>query len=313
MGASRKLTGKRRISGLLMGLFITTTLVTAGALASEHDKEHEREGDRKDASAHREKMELKEQDLAKQAMEAAEHAVDHEHAVFKLVMERNIPISYEYIATLMRLPNAFGEGAACIICHSSSDPKVSYRGLDLSSCEGILAGSTEAPARKVVFPGKPTEGLMRRHLRNNRMPLGVAFDYPTDTENILKVKQWLDGGAKNDDFFINRVLPLFSQRNAFGSPAACTDCHMSNQEPPSFHELDMTSYAGIMLGADAIAKAKEGKPPAKIVKPGNAADSKLYQRLVENRMPAGISPGERRDHPNMQVLLQWIEQGAKCN
>lgn len=110
MGASRKLTGKRRISGLLMGLFITTTLVTAGALASEHDKEHEREGDRKDASAHREKMELKEQDLAKQAMEAAEHAVDHEHAVFKLVMERNIPISYEYIATLMRLPNAFGEG-----------------------------------------------------------------------------------------------------------------------------------------------------------------------------------------------------------
>lgn len=313
MSTSRDLMERCGIEGLALGLVLAMTLVATGASASDDEHEYERDDDRQIASIRPERIEVKEQDLAQQAMEAAEHAVDHEHAVLKLVMQRNIPISYEYIATLMRLPNAFGEGAACIICHSSSDPKVSYRGLDLSTCEGILAGSTEEPARKVVYAGAPTKGLMRRHLRNNRMPLGVAFDYPADTENILKVKQWLDDGARNDDFFINRVLPLFSQRNAFGSPAACTDCHMSNQEPPSFHELDMTSYEGIMLGADAIAKAKEGKPPAKIVKPGNSAESKLYQRLVENRMPAGISPGERRDHPNMQVLLQWIEQGAKCN
>lgn len=313
MRKSGMLSGKRGLNCLNMGLFVTIALFTMGAFASDHDKDHEQDDDGRVASVYQEKIEIEEQDLAKRAMEAAERAVDHEQAVFKLVMERNIPISYEYIATLMRLPNAFGDGAACIICHSSSDPKVSYRGLDLSTCEGILAGSQENPVRKVVYAGKPTQGLMRRHLRNNRMPLGVAFDYPTDTENILKVKKWLDDGAKNDDFFINRVLPLFSQRNAFGSPAACTDCHMSNQEPPSFHELDMTSYEGIMLGADAIAKAKEGKPPAKIVKPGNSADSKLYQRLVENRMPAGIGPGERRDHPNMLVLLRWIEQGAKCD
>jgi hypothetical protein len=88
---------------------------------------------------------------------------------------------------------------------------------------------------------------------------------------------------------------------------------MSNQEPPSFHELDLTSHSGVMLGADAIAKAKEGLPPAKIVNPGSALNSKLYQRLVENRMPAGISPGEGRDHPNTQLLLRWIEQGASCD
>ena len=41
----------------------------------------------------------------------------HEEAVIKLVMERNINIPYAYIDTLMRLPNAFGEGAACVICH----------------------------------------------------------------------------------------------------------------------------------------------------------------------------------------------------
>ncbi len=257
-----------------------------------------------------EKHEAMEQQQA--AVEEALQMASHEAAVHKLVVSRNISITYDYIATLMRLPNAFGEGAACVICHSSNDPKKSYRGLDLSTCEGILKGSVESPARKVVIPGKPKDGLMRRHLRNNRMPFGVAFDYPTDTSNILTVKKWIDDGAKDGDFFNREVLPLFKAPNAFGSPVPCTGCHMSNQEPPSFHELDMTSYSGVMLGADAIAKAKEGLPPVKIVKPGNSHDSDLYQRLVENRMPAGISPGEGRDHPNLQLLLRWIEQGASC-
>ncbi|MBA1447069.1 MAG: hypothetical protein FE835_19735 [Gammaproteobacteria bacterium] len=71
---------------------------------------------------------------------------DHD-AVKALVLQGNIPITYDYIATLMRTPNAFGNGPACIVCHSSNDPSRSYRGLDLSSCEGILRGSTETPAR----------------------------------------------------------------------------------------------------------------------------------------------------------------------
>ncbi len=261
------------------------------------------QADRKDAKA----------DAVEDVVEKAIRGASHEEAVRKLVVERNIAITYEYIATLMRLPNAFGEGAACVICHGSNDPKKSYRGLDLTSCQGILRGSMEAPARAVVVPGKPKKGLFRRYLRNNRMPLGVAFDYPQDTANILAIKKWIDDGAKNNAVFQTKVLPLMSLRGAFGSLAACSDCHMSNQEPPSFHELDLTSYEGIMLGADAIAKAKQGKPPAKIVKPGNSAGSKLYQRLVENRMPAGISPGEGRDHPNTQLLLRWVEQGAKCD
>jgi hypothetical protein len=247
------------------------------------------------------------------AVEQALQMASHEAAVHKLVVSRNISITYDYIEMLMRLPNAFGEGAACVICHSSNDPEKSYRGLDLSTCEGILKGSAEIPARKVVIPGKPKKGLVRRHLRNNRMPFGVAFDYPTDTPNILTVKKWIDNGAREDDFFSREVLPLFKAPNAFGSPVPCTGCHMSNQEPPSFHELDLTSHSGVMLGADAIAKAKEGLPPAKIVNPGSALNSKLYQRLVENRMPAGISPGEGRDHSNTQLLVRWIEQGASCD
>lgn len=256
------------------------------------------------------------EDSAEEAEDLIEYAtkdVKGGDVIQKLVVERGIKIPYAYINTLMRLPNAFGEGAACVICHSSNNPENSYRGLDLSSCEGILKGSMEAPVRAIVIADKPKKGLIRRHIRNNRMPLGVAFDYPVDTDNILSVKKWIDDGAINDDYFTNNILPLFAAPNAFGSPISCTACHMSNQEPPSFHELDMTSHGGIMLGADALAKAKEGKPPVKIVKPGDSAGSKLYQRLVENRMPAGISPAEDRDHPNLQLLLQWISQGAKCD
>ncbi|MCP4494130.1 MAG: hypothetical protein GY820_43530 [Gammaproteobacteria bacterium] len=246
--------------------------------------------------------------------EAVEKAISmHRQAVEKLVIEKNIQVPYAYVSQLMRSPNAFGDGAACVICHNSNDPLVSYRGLDLSTCEGILKGAAEPPARKVVVPGEPKSGLLRRHIRNNRMPLGVAFDFPSDTPNILVVKKWIDDGAKNDSHFNNQILPLFRQTHAFGTSLSCTGCHMSNQEPPSFHELDMTSHAGIMLGADAIAKAKEGLPPVRIVKPGNSEGSKLYQRLVENRMPAGISPAEDRDNPNLSLLSRWIEQGAKCD
>lgn len=252
---------------------------------------------------------------AREAQESAlkEATATHEDAVLRLVIKREIPISYSYIATLMRIPNAFGEGAACIVCHSSNDPKKSYRGLNLASCQGILDGAAEAPVRPVVVPRQPKKSLMRDMLRNNRMPLGVAFDAPTDTPNIRAIKKWIDDGAKNDEFFDKQVLPLFKAREAFGSRLACTDCHMSNEEPPSFHELDMTSYKGIMLGADSIAMAKEGKPATKIVIPGSSATSKLYTRLIQNRMPAGINPSQDRDHPNTQLLLRWIEQGAKCD
>ncbi len=238
--------------------------------------------------------------------------VEGDHAaVVNLVIKRNIPITYEYIAQLVRTPNAFGAGPACIICHHSNDAAISYRGLDLSTCEGILKGATEAPARPILVAGTPGKSLIRRMIRNNRMPLGVSFAAPTDTPAITAVKDWINAGAK-DDAAGKKVVELFKKPGAFGTEQSCVDCHMSNEEPPSFHELDLTSVKGIMKGADSIANAKEGKPAAQVAIPGDAAGSPLYQRLVENRMSPGIDPGEDRDHANTQLLLQWIKQGAKC-
>ena len=233
-------------------------------------------------------------------------------AVDMLILQRHIPIPYDYIATLMRTPNAFGQGVACIICHSSNDPTKSYRGLDLSTCQGIRKGSTEPPARPVFDPGKPAKkSILGRRLRNNRMPLGVHFSTHAKPESVTAVLNWITAGAKNDAQFQDQVLPLFKTDGAFaeGSPA-CTQCHLSNQEPPSFHELDLTSYEGIMLGADSVAKGVD--KATKIVIPGKPEESGLYQHLVEDRMPPGIPPTADRDHPNTLILLRWIEQGANC-
>lgn len=239
--------------------------------------------------------------------------IEGDHAaVTELILKKNLPIPYSYISQLMTTPNAFGTGPACIVCHSSSDPAKSYRGLDLSTCDGIKTGSTEAPARALFVPGKdPKREILGRRLRNNRMPLGVSFNVPTDSPPIKAIEQWILDGANNDDNFKQNIQPLFTNDNVFAPDTpACATCHMSNQEPPSFHELDLTSYDGIMLGADSVAKGID--KATKVIIPGKPELSGVFQHLTEDRMPPGIDPTEDRDHPNTQIFFAWIKQGALC-
>lgn len=239
--------------------------------------------------------------------------VEGDHAaVLELIIKRDIPIPYSYIANLMNTPNAFGPGPACSVCHSSEDASKSYRGLNLTTCEGMIKGSTEAPARALFIPGKdPKREIMGRRLRNNRMPLGVQFNVPTDSAPIIAIRDWIAAGAANDDNYKNNIQKLFTTANTFAPDTpACTECHMSNQEPPSFHELNLSTYEGVMLGADSVAKGVD--KATKVIIPGEPEKSGVFQHLVEDRMPPGIDPTEDRDHPNTQILFQWVKQGAKC-
>lgn len=228
------------------------------------------------------------------------------------MLGRNIPITYDYVATLMRTPNAFGKGPACVVCHSSSDPAKSYRGLDLSTCDGMLTGATEAPARAVVVPGHPEESLVAGMLHNNRMPLGVPFLHPIDTPAIEAIRAWIADGAKNDKNFADSILPLFNSAEAFGGGASCVECHATFRDPPSFNEVNLTSWDAIMKGAFSRTRGKEGKPGIPIVVPGKPENSRLYQRLTMNRMPPGIDPADDATHPNFLLFSRWIEQGAAC-
>lgn len=230
-------------------------------------------------------------------------------AVFKYVIDSGVKISYDRVADLMRADNAFGEGAACINCHNGAKAQ---GGLDLSTCDTIKKGGVSGP---FVVPGSSSKGTLKRSLRDNRMPLGVAFDYPNNTKNHMIVYDWIKDGAKNDANFNNVVLPLFDKPDTFGNTGqSCVDCHMSNEEPPSFHEMDMTTWEGIVVkGADSVAKAAEGLPPVMIVIPGKPEESKLWLRIAENRMPQGIAMDADRDPYNMHILMAWAKQGANCN
>ncbi len=236
-----------------------------------------------------------------------------DHVVQELIIKRRIPITYKYINTLMNTPNAFGPGVACAVCHSSQDASKSYRGLDLATCKGMIEGSTETPKHTIFTPGQdPKRDHLIRRLRNNRMPLGLGFENSTYTPNHMLVKNWIAEGARNDEHFKKNVQPLFKTPNAFGpNTPACTACHMSNQEPPSFHELNLSTYEGIMLGADSVAKGVD--KATKVIVPGKPELSFVWQHLAEDRMPPGISPAQARDHPNTTILSAWITQGAKCD
>lgn len=301
-------TGFNRLLHQVARALTTSSLVAvvAGCVAVE---------DRQDAKAHaaHEEAEVHGSLNSEWLNEMHEGKLAGDHsAVDALILSRDIPIPYDYISTLMRTPNAFGQGPACIVCHASSDVRHSYRGLDLSTCEGMRTGVTEGRGYPIFTPGKKAKrSVLGRRLRNNRMPLGIPFNVAPNLEAVSLVNRWIADGAPDNAHFRDTVLPLFSTANAFApNTAACTACHMSNQEPPSFHEMDLTSHAGIMLGADSVAKGVANA--TKIVIPGNPAASSLLQHVTENRMPPGISPTEDRDHPNTRILFRWIEQGASC-
>ena len=104
------------------------------------------------------------------------------------------------------------------------------------------------------------------------------------------------------------VLPLFTENNAwFDGSQACTGCHFANSEN-SYHEMDLSSYAGILAGADVL----EAPPGVSILGesvPGAGdfdwENAELHARLRNNRMPPGSEfdiTEENRDGP---VGFRW--------
>jgi mono/diheme cytochrome c family protein len=144
---------------------------------------------------------------------------------------------------------------------------------------------------------------------------------------------WVDAGAPELDAFAfsdsngaacaatfeGDVLPLFTEENAwFEGSQACTECHFDNSED-SRHEMDLSSYAGIMLGGDVLSDP----PGVAIVIPGNWSDSKLRARLRDNRMPPDWEfdiEETNRDGPLLEhdggniyaveLIGAWVNAGA---
>ncbi len=178
---------------------------------------------------------------------------------------------------------------------------------------------------------------LRGRLRNNRMPPGWTFDitetnrdglcvevstdtgvtmltnqYGCDLNGVGLVAAWVEAGAPETDPFTygeaeltfeRDVLPFFTQASMwFQGSQACTGCHFGNTEN-SYHEMDLSSYEGILTGADSLSA-----PPGVSILGASAVGatdfdwdhSKLRERFRNNRMPPGIEfdiTEENRDGP----------------
>ncbi|MDH5188990.1 MAG: hypothetical protein OEW37_08550, partial [Rhodospirillaceae bacterium] len=91
----------------------------------------------------------------------------------------------------------------------------------------------------------------------------VSESSPGAIKAVDLVAAWVKAGAPNGSFtyedmsgnsasgsFSGDILPLYTTDGVFGADtAACTSCHFDNSED-SYHEMDLSSYEGIMKGGD---------------------------------------------------------------
>ncbi|MFC1673612.1 hypothetical protein ACFL12_05600, partial [Pseudomonadota bacterium] len=238
---------------------------------------------------------------------------------------------------LMTKDNIWGDDlASCASCHSGITEE-SLHEMDLTSYKGMVTGAdslANPPGVSLFGESKPGAGdydwghsKMKQRLRDNRMPPGIEFDITESNRDgpcldkngkktgeysdceisyVSVMSDWAAAGAKNDDVFKNTILPGFTTDDYFGEGLpSCASCHSGITEE-SLHEMDLTSYEGLMVGADSLAN-----PPGVSLlssahdakKPGAAIDfghSKMRARLRDNRMPPGIEfdiTEENRDGP----------------
>jgi uncharacterized membrane protein len=89
--------------------------------------------------------------------------------------------------------------------------------------------------------------------------------------------------------FAQDVLPIIESR--------CTNCHGGERTEKG---LNLKTYADMMQGS-------ENGP---VVTVGNAADSKLVDLIVAQKMP---KRGPKLTPPQVQLITDWVNQGALNN
>jgi len=160
----------------------------------------------------------------------------------------------------------------------------------------FLVTACEAPATLTVVPSQTPESTDDE----------VADDDSSRAEAkaVDLIGSWVDARASETELFTytgidgnsypgtfeTDILPLFTENGLwFEGAQACTGCHFANSEN-SYHEMDLSSYEGIMIGGDALSKPP-GVPLFGQSEIG-ATDfdwdhAKLRGRLRNNRMPPG--------------------------
>lgn len=185
----------------------------------------------------------------------------------------------------------------CGACHQPGGPGTVSSGLDLSSYEGVMQGTTFGA---IVVPGDPLTSNLMAVLENRtdasiRMPHSNRRDMTKDDRMVLR--RWIAEGATKEGFADGPEKVIRE---------LCLDCH--KPEGPGYEAsgLDMTSYENLMKGT------RHGS----IISPGDPFASNLMV-LIEGRAASGLKmPHSEHPEPTAQdrkVLRRWIAEGAQNN
>ena len=107
--------------------------------------------------------------------------------------------------------------------------------------------------------------------------LGLVFDDPA-------------AAGRPSPSFNADILPILTNR------CAIAKCHVVDGP----HDIDLRTYDNLIKGGD------EGP----IVIAGDARESEIVEEIVEGKMPP---KGDPLEAAQMQLIIDWINEGAKTN
>ena len=87
----------------------------------------------------------------------------------------------------------------------------------------------------------------------------------------------------------SQIQPIFNSN--------CTNCHQYGSGSYGSHQLDLTSYSGLMSGAAS----------GEVIIPGNSGSSILFQEISSGSMPPSSSDLSADE---IALVEQWIDEGA---
>ena len=179
----------------------------------------------------------------------------------------------------------------CAHCHGDGETEA---GLDLSSPQGLTAGSESGP---VVTPGDVNASLLYTRVHEGEMP--PEEEGSLSESEIDRIRLWIEGGARFRDPGVSldvidqhRIIPLMLLR--------CAACHGASKQEAG---LDLRTVESMLNGGDSGPAIVSGDPDASlIVQRIRAEQMPPRRRLVE----ASVKPMEAGE---LKLLEEWIRRG----
>jgi hypothetical protein len=175
---------------------------------------------------------------------------------------------------------------------------------------------TGARNKIILVPGKPEESALidkvsatdlDPHVEGGPMPNTT----PDVTEaEIADVAKWIEDGAKDDETYRTKIVPLFGNGNPNNGGGKCSTCHREGSlyKPDLVHPFNETT--GI-VNVDAQVGGKR-------VVPGDPDASVLLRKLRDKDLPKELGAHMPRNfdavtEDEVARLTTWIREGARNN